>query len=96
MNRREFRRAVLDEQDRVWDENDGTVPDHIILSKEIYDWLDDANRFETLKDNSRPKRPGYLGMKVWWSKSLDKRDNAALLVSNEVFLQIVTRVEDFK
>lgn len=96
MNRREFRHAILNEQDAVYDSHDGEVPDHIIVSKEIYDWLDEANKFETLKDKSYPKRPGYLGMKVWWSKSLDRRDKAALLISDEVFEEIVTRAEDFK
>jgi hypothetical protein len=96
MNYREFRLAVFDEQDKVWDEYDGSTPDHIILSKELYDWLDDGGRFEKLKENYPPKRPGYLGMKVWWSLALDKKNKHALLVSNEVFQEIVTRTEDFK
>lgn len=86
----------MGEQDAAYDKFDGRTPDHIILSKEIYNQLDEANRFETLKDTSSPKRPGYLGMKVWWSKAIDRRDNAALLISDEVFDQIVTRAEDFK
>lgn len=93
MNRREFRRAILQEQDDVWDAW-GTAPDHIILSKEIYDWLDENNGLETLRDSSYPQRPGYLGMKVWWSTALDERDNAALLISDKVFDEIVTRAED--
>lgn len=96
MNRKELREAVMTEQDNTHRLTDGDVPDHIIFSKEIYDWLDDNRGFENLRDKSYPKRPGYLGMKVWWSKALDERDKAALLISDEVFEQIVTRAEDYK
>ena len=93
---RQFRLDVLHELDTVYEEFDGNTPDHIILSKEIYEQLKENRRFEQLKQNSNPKRPGYIGMKVWWSRALDKRDAAALLISDEVFEEIVTRAEDFK
>jgi len=86
----------MDEQDEAYDQFDGRTPDHIILSKEIYDQLDEKNRFETLKENYPPKRPGYLGMKVWWSDALDSRDKAALLISDDVFQQIAPTVSDLK
>lgn len=96
MNFHDFRTAVLDEQDRVYEEYDGRTPDHIIVSQEIYHELDGWNRLEPLADNSPPKRPGYVGMKVWYSRALDKREKVALLVSDEVFEELVTRTEDFK
>jgi len=91
----EFRSAVLDEIDDAYDER-GETPDHIILSKETYDWLEQRSRFETLADKSNPKRPGYIGMRVWYSRALDERDKMALLISDEVFEHIVTRAEDYK
>lgn len=91
-----FRADVLNEQDATYDEFDGRTPDHIILSKEIYDQMREANCFEKLTPSAPPKRPGYIGMKVWWSKAIDRRDTAALLISDEVFEQIVTQAEDFK
>lgn len=92
----QFRKDVLDEQDRVYDEYDGLTPDHIIVSKEIYDQMREKRLFENLKDNTPPKRPGYIGMKVWWSRALDERDRTALLISNRVFEQIVPRAKDFR
>lgn len=86
----------MDEQDAAYDEFDGRTPSHIIVSKEIYDQMREKSRFEQLKPSAPPKRPGYLGMKVWWSHALDERETAALLISDEVFEQIVTRAEDFK
>lgn len=96
MNFGEFRREVLDEQDEVWEEYDGETPDHLIVSQEIYSELEGWNRLEPLSDKSHPRRPGYLGMKVWYSRALDERGKKALLISDEVFEQIVTRAEDYK
>ena len=94
MNFGQFRREVLDEQDEAYEEYDGETPDHIIVSQEIYSQLEGWNRLELLADKSRPKRPGYIGMKVWYSRALDRRGKKALLVSDEVFNEIVTRTED--
>jgi hypothetical protein len=96
MNFKEFRQLVLQEQDDAWEEFDGATPDHIIFSEEIYRWLEENNRFQKVDDDTPPRRPGYLGMKVWYSNSLDERGNAALLVSSSVFHEIAPKAGRFK
>lgn len=94
----EFRSAVMDELDRVYDEC-GTTPDHILLSPEIYYLLKTSNGFERIGDDTIPKRrahaQSYLGLRVWLLvDALDSRDKDALLLSEEAFVQLCGRAKD--
>jgi predicted HTH transcriptional regulator len=91
-----LRAEMLDEIDEVHLETDGETPDHLIVSDEVWEDFRLRSRFEELKDTSNPKRPGYLGMKVWHSSSLDKRGKVGLLLSEQAFQAIVPRVRDHR
>lgn len=90
-----LRNDMLDELDVAHDMTDGKVPDHLIVSEEVWNRMEKNNSFETLADKSNPKRPGYLGMKVWYSNTLDRREKTALLLSEQAFRAIVPTAKDF-
>lgn len=90
-----LRSAMLDAVDEVHIETDGETPDHLIVSEEVWNLLEEKRRFEELEDNSNPKRPGYLGMKVWYSRTLDERGKVALLLSDQAFNVMVPKAKDF-
>lgn len=94
MDYNNFRMRILDELDKVYDAC-GVTPNHIIVSREIYCWLDAHNKFEQLKDKSDPRRPGFIGMKVWWSDSLDARNRDALLLNRRALEKIAPVAADY-
>lgn len=86
-----FRQAVLNQQDAAYDQY-GESPDHIVLSEEVYDFLDESHNFERLQDNN--VESGFIGMRVWKSPALDSHDKAALLLSTEAFRDIALLGKD--
>lgn len=93
-----LRASMLDELDRAFELSDGDTPNHLIVSKEIWDRMEDGRKFEALSDDHRwseRNRPGYLGMRVWYSKELDKRGKVGLLLSEQAFQTMVTKTKDF-
>lgn len=91
-----LRRALLDGIDEVHREYDGRTPDHAILPRSMKDDV----KLETLGHDreyevTRVKGKGLMGMQVWFSGALDERGKIALLLSDEVFIQIFNRTKDF-
>jgi hypothetical protein len=94
-----LRGAVMDELDVVHERTDGSTPDHIIVSRAVWRDMKTHNRFEKIGSTSIPKRraqpPGFMGMRVWQSGALDRREKDALLLSEEVFDQLFPQSKDF-
>lgn len=95
-----LREGVLDAMDVGHRRSDGSTPDHIIVSNEIWCDMKAKNRFERLRYNDSPKRravsTGYIGMRVWPSRALDDRGLDALLLSEEAFLSMMPTVSDYQ
>lgn len=90
-----LRAEMLDEIDLTYDEWGGETPDHLIVSEKLWDKMKHGAKFETLSEN-KFNRPGYLGMQVWHSESLDKREKRALLMSSQAFEAMVPKAANFK
>lgn len=90
-----LRASMLEEIDDVYVSTDGETPDHLIVSEATWQMMEDENKFETLADKSNPKRPGYLGMRVWYSRALDERDKIGLLMSERAFRAMAPKAKDF-
>lgn len=86
---------MLDEMDLAFDITDGEVPDHLIVSEEVWNRMAENNKFEKLADSSNPNRPGFLGMRVWYSRTLDERGKVGLLMSDQAFRAMVPKAKDF-
>lgn len=94
-----FRRAVMHELDVAYTVHGPDTPDHIIVSKSIWSDMKANNKFETLRSTDHiPERrlsaPGYMGMRVWHSRALDRRDKSALLMSEDVFKHFFDQAKD--
>lgn len=79
----------MDYQDAAHRLSDGDTPDHIVLSEEMWNFLDETHKFEQLANDNLSGK-GFVGMNVWKSDVLDKRDKDALLLSTEAFNQLST------
>lgn len=82
-----FRQRVLEKQDAAFDKF-GDSPDHIVLSEEMYNFLDETHNFEQLQNSNKDTNTGFIGMTVWESKVLDKKDKQALLLSADALSDI--------
>jgi len=95
-----LRAAVMDEIDEVHKMTDGSTPDHIIVSEAIWRDMKTKKRFEKIGSTDIPKRRrqafGFMGMRVWKSGALDRRDKDALLLSEEVFASVFPFVSDWR
>ncbi len=85
----QFRQAVLEQQDAAYDKY-GESPDHIVLSEEMFEFLNGLHKFERLQNGDN----GFIGMQIWKSSSLDSYNKAALLLSTEAFRDIATLGKD--
>lgn len=94
-NRQPFRELVLEEMDEAYESYNGETPDHMLVSDEVWRRMESERRFERLSNGSY-KEMGYIGMDVWQCSSMEKYNLDALLLSEEVFEQIVSRASDYK
>lgn len=84
----DFRANVMAEIVKINDSNKKQWDtDHIIVSERVW--------HEDLPGSVREKDWQYLGMNVWKSSVLDKRDKDALLMTDEVFNTIFLEAKDF-
>lgn len=91
-----LRKEVLDEMDIVYSMTEGKVPDHLIVSETVWNEMEENSKFEQLSDDSNPKRPGFLGMRVWYSRALDERGAVGLLMSEQAFRAMVPKARDYR
>lgn len=77
----EITKISNDENKKRWD------TDHIIVSERV--WHEELPAFV------REKGWPYLGMNIWKSSVLDKRDKDALLMTDEVFNTIFSEPKPF-
>ena len=90
----------MDELDVVNERADGSTTDHIIVSRAVWRDMEMHNRFEKIGSTDIPNRRrtevyGFMGMRVWQSGALDRREKDALLLSEEVFDQLFQQSKDF-
>lgn len=90
-----FRMRVMDYQDAAHELTDGDTPDHILLSEEMWNFLDESHKFEQLADG-KMLESGFLGMNVWKCEALDNHNRVALLLSDKAFQQIAPTPSDYK
>lgn len=95
-----LRRAVMDSMDDYYETTDGSTPDHIIVSRAVWRDMKTRSRFEKLGSTDIPKRRresyGFMGMRVWQSAAVGRRNEDFLLVSEDVFERVMPTVRDWR
>lgn len=86
--------------DDYHERTDGSTPDHIIVSRAVWRDMKTRSRFEKIGSTDIPKRRrqsfGFMGMRVWQSGALEKRNQDFLLVSEDVFERVMPTVADHR
>jgi len=86
--------------DDYHERTDGSTPDHIIVSRAVWRDMKTKSRFEKIGSTDIPKRRrqafGFMGMRVWQSGALEKRNQDFLLVSEDVFASVMPTVADHR
>jgi hypothetical protein len=98
-----LRVAVMDAMDDFVERSDGSSPDHLLVSRPIWDEMRDSDRFERLRNPASPPRRlsqsglpydhryGYFGMRVW-PCSMDEEEHDIVLVAEPLFSEAFNRV----
>lgn len=91
-----FRERVLDATDEWYDFTDGGAPDHIIVSESKYEDIS----VEQLRRGGRNSGhldtgDGYVGMVLWSSAALEKRDTEAIFLKDTDLRRLFPRAKDF-
>lgn len=95
-----LRVAVMGALDDFVERADGTSPDHLFVSRAIWEHMRETQKFERLQNpDSPPRRPmqtglpydhryGFFGMRVWPCSYLDEDDTDMILISEELFAEM--------
>lgn len=90
----------MDAMDDYHERTDGSTPDHIIVSRAVWRDMKTKSRFEKIGSTDTPKRRrspyGFMGMRVWQSGAVSRRNEDFLLVSEEVFARVMPFVRDWR
>lgn len=92
-----FREAVMDAMDDFYEQSDGMVPQHIIVSERKYSGLrvEKLGRGKGETQYYPTSGEGYIGMVLWHSDALDNTPVDALLLTDKMMHSLFSQSKDF-